>query len=1744
MLQEKRKKYNYIFGLACVLWTALIAFSAFRNAVFFDETVFSNAKSEAEASYNKDIFYRRWVTMQGGVYVYPSENTPPNPYLDRIKDRDIETTTGKKLTLVNPAYMTRQVHELAGDSFGVKSHITSLNPLNPINKPDKWEIEALLDFEKGASEKCTLEKEKGITVMRFMRPMTTEAGCLKCHEWQGYKVGDVRGGISVSVSMEKYIITSKAGKREMFIIHSGIYLAGLFVLFMFFRFAKENLGEKELLKRRLNEKEEELAGQRSILESIFENSPYIMILVDEEARIININRQGLDLAGKAKEETEDQLAGFVLNCVNSFKEPGCGKHPECFTCPIRNLINDIFATGEPVHYKEASMAFNHNGQRAVYDFLISTSLVKRENKKQALITIADVTAQKRTEQIINESKNKFESIFDFAPYAIILTDVKDSYYVDANKAFETLFGYQKSEIIGSQVNALNFWSSLEDRKDLVTRLMQKGEVINAEYTLTGKNDKTLEGQICSKIIELNEREIFLTIIQDITERKQSEQRLIEFEEKMLFFTKNNPLAFVEWDSEFKVKAWNYAAEQMFGYTEEEAIGKEGYFFVPGEEKMNISQVWKDIAAKGEGRRSVNPNIRKDGEVILCDWYNTKLIDSSGKMSSIISLAKEVTEEFKIREELQESRNMVQNILNSIPLAIFWKDKNDNYLGCNRKFAQITGAADTGEITGKRNEQIVQDENLARLLGTNDSEVIKTGEPIFDIKASFTDSKGAPVWINMTKLPLLDLSGGVTGTIGVYEDITQKRDNELRQKMFIETINASFNEFFIFDAVTLQFEFVSKGALQNLGYSILSMRAMTPVDIKPDYTRERFLELLSPLYEGKESIIHFHTRQQRADGSIYPVEVHLQLFNYYERKVFLAVVIDETESIKAQENLIKSEERFFKIFQANPAAIIITRTSDNTIVDVNAAFTNMFGYSGQEAIGRDTFSLGLYTDINDYFELVKHLREQKKIPSLEFKLKGKNKNTIYALISNEMAEINGEQCVISIVTNISDRISAEEKNRLSEEKYRTLFETMEQGVIYQDSEGKIFNANKAAERILGLTFDQMQGRKMSDTSWKAINEDGTDFPAAKHPIKIALSKGISVTNVTMGVLNPKEKRIRWIVINTTPQFKGGEELPYLVYSTFTDITERKIAEEALKESESKFSSIFHISPICIAIVRMKDGRFIEVNKSWHNIIGYSENDTLERNIDELDLWVDNSEKNIYYENLRELGALHGYESKIKRKDGSALDMLINAECIELMGEQCILNVAQDITNRKLMEEALRESEERYKSLFNLSPDAIFVHQNGEIIMANQAARIMINGSPDIELKGRNVIDLVAPEYRNTVMDRIRRMRDKNVLVHPLNEKFLRADGVTIDVEVAGAPCIIDGEKSFQVFARDITERIKTEKALNENREKIIAILKAIPDMMFIISRDGVIIDYKPAWSGFKYAESSEFLNKKISDVLPSEIAKLTLQKIDAIKEDGKMQTYEFNENAEGDKFYESRLVPCGSESFLAIVRDITKSKHDEVELKKSLSEKDILLRELYHRTKNNMQVISAMLQLQTLSTSDADMVKILIETSNRIKTMALVHQKLYQSKDLSNINLKEYIADLISLLKNLYSINDEKIKITLDLEEQYILIDYAVPCGLIINEIVSNTFKYAFPGDMTGNLIIGLSRDDNGIITLTFKDDGIGLPEEFNENSGTTLGMQLINSLVSHQLDGTIEITRGQGVEIKISFIDNQYGIRI
>ncbi len=215
--------------LVALGWTVAAAGSLTWNLHQVSQSLMELARTQARVAHDKDVIYRRWNAANGGVYAPVKAGSRPNPFLE-VKERDLKTPSGKALTLINPAYMTRQVHALTERALGLRGHITSLKPIRPANAPDPWERRALEAFERMVPEVSEVQVMDSTRYMRLMRPIVTEKGCLKCHTTQGYELGQIRGGISVAVPMKPFDQSRRSQILGLSLGHVGLWLLGLAAL--------------------------------------------------------------------------------------------------------------------------------------------------------------------------------------------------------------------------------------------------------------------------------------------------------------------------------------------------------------------------------------------------------------------------------------------------------------------------------------------------------------------------------------------------------------------------------------------------------------------------------------------------------------------------------------------------------------------------------------------------------------------------------------------------------------------------------------------------------------------------------------------------------------------------------------------------------------------------------------------------------------------------------------------------------------------------------------------------------------------------------------------------------------------------------------------------------------------------------------------------------------------------------------------------------------------------------------------------------------------------------------------------------------------------------------------------------------------------------------------------------------------------------------------------------------------------
>ncbi|HEX3034956.1 MAG TPA: GAF domain-containing protein [Thermodesulfobacteriota bacterium] len=472
------------------------------------------------------------------------------------------------------------------------------------------------------------------------------------------------------------------------------------------------------------------------------------------------------------------------------------------------------------------------------------------------------------------------------------------------------------------------------------------------------------------------------------------------------------------------------------------------------------------------------------------------------------------------------------------------------------------------------------------------------------------------------------------------------------------------------------------------------------------------------------------------------------------------------------------------------------------------------------------------------------------------------------------------------------------------------------------------------------------------------------------------------------------------------------------------------------------------------------------------------------------------------------------------------------------------------------EILRQSEERHRILFDQSPVGVYIFDTRfRITQCNE-----------------RFVQILQSSYDKVIGFDLLRVKDQSFT--PAMKKVLEGQSTHSEgyyeattgsarlwLSVRFSP-LLDADGSViagMAVVEDITERKLAEeeiKQLNSELERRVKELQSL----FSIAPVGIAVALDPEC---KVITTNALLAKLIGvsegenvskngpeahnlpykilrdgkELLPEELPmqkavarRITVlnDEIDVLRADGTLLT--LYGHAAPIINYDGSVIGC-----ISTYIDITEHKQVEERIRKSLKEKEVLLKEIHHRVKNNLQIISSLLSLQSRrSKSDKETLDTLNECSNRIKSMALVHEQLYKSKNLGEINCAVYIQSLINNLFRSYGVPSSKIQLNIDIDDTYLDIDRAVPCGLIINELVSNSLKYAFPPGKRGKIYIGLNSHENGIFKLIVSDNGVGLPRDTDFRSTRSLGFKLIN-ILTKQLEGTLDFHSNGGTVCEIKF---------
>ncbi len=480
--------------LFATLWTGMILCLLLVGLHEYKKRILDHAEILAQASYDKDILFRSWASEHGGVYVPITEKTLPTPYLADIEERDISTPSGKKLTLLNPAYMNRQIFELAQKKSGIQAHITSLNPLRPGNAADPWETKGLELFNTGHKSKFTEQAEiAGKPFLRTIYPMVTEENCLKCHADQGYRVGDIRGGISITVPLTPYLEAYKEARFTLIVTTSALWLFGLVLL---------SWSSKTIRRQfvRLEQSRAKAAIAEARYHDLFDHADYGIAIIDQEQGSIIENNQRLsELLGKP----QDELIGAPQTVL-----PG---------------VDDLQTTmtGREIELPQA------DGESIFVE--AKKRLIMLGGKQAEEILFYDRTQEKQSEKTILAAAQRIRDIFHAAQNIsfVIAAATEDAPIIEFSPGAEQIFGYRKDEVIGKPVDILHAPDA--DIPEMQGRMRSNEIAFSGRINLIRKSGEIFPALFTLYPLFDEHEQLYggLGISIDISDLKELEDRLVQ-----------------------------------------------------------------------------------------------------------------------------------------------------------------------------------------------------------------------------------------------------------------------------------------------------------------------------------------------------------------------------------------------------------------------------------------------------------------------------------------------------------------------------------------------------------------------------------------------------------------------------------------------------------------------------------------------------------------------------------------------------------------------------------------------------------------------------------------------------------------------------------------------------------------------------------------------------------------------------------------------------------------------------------------------------------------------------------------------------------------------------------------------------------------------------------------------------------------------------------------------------------------
>ncbi len=1033
-----------------------------------------------------------------------------------------------------------------------------------------------------------------------------------------------------------------------------------------------------------------------------------------------------------------------------------------------------------------------------------------------------------------------------------------------------------------------------------------------------------------------------------------------------------------------------------------------------------------------------------------------------------------------------------------------------------------------------------------------------------------------VWLEETVFPQFDSEGRYNANLGIIRNVTERirsdqalLESRLALEKVLNTIDETIYHIDLRNESGQRIKFVSESIEAVFGISKEDF--LNDKDIFLKYYHPEDLEKIQATSEDLQKektpkLYYYRFCRPKTNNYIWIEERVTPWFDEQGRLTeIFGVARDVTEQKTAEEKLIKSEERFRVVAQNASDMVFRYRfLPERKYVFVSPSSESITGYTPEEFYA-DADLIQRITLHDDVELLHKSTREiLAGLPEINSPmiLRNVRKNGEKIWTETRYNPTYDESGKIIAIDGITRDITASKKFELemmeSRESYKSLVEQNPDGIIISDFNLKILYANNAAsvisgiEEIVGHNFSEFVSEEQYKKTAVRIKkiQEGQNVPF--EIVQIRRRDGtLTEAEARPSIYNYLGKPAFLIFlrnINAERQLEKEQMRAQLAEESnrmlTKEVEERKRTESELFSAQKNLRLLID-SSLDMICASDNNGYITEFNRAAQQTFGYKAEDVIGKHVSFLYL---NPDQRI--DVMKQLVDGDGYfqgEVINRKKNGEIFTALLSASILKDEKGKVIgsMGVSRDITDAKRAEKELRLNEEKYRAIYNQAYIGIALvgTDNDSYIDVNQRLCDMLGFSAE-ELRKKTVHELRKPGDLSRLpagKEFIERGFERIIDEHRYGHK----NGSIVIVNVTISLVRSEDKKPlyFVYVYEDLTPKRRAEEQIRIQAAKLNAVFESSSHMIWTIDKHTRLTSFNQNQADWikRYFGLTAYVGLAMGSgkmISSAEHNAFWGQKLEMTFA-GHSQSFEVATEKDGQKSWrEIFLNPIFDENdrvveISCIANDITDKKMVDEQIRLSLKEKEVLLKEVHHRVKNNLQVISSILNLQSSYVKDKRVLEILLESQNRIKSMAFVHESLYQTKDFSNISFREYVENISRNLVHSYAATDSPPLLNLDLDDIQLNLDTAIPCGLIINELLTNSLKYAFPVGKQGKIDITI-REKDGNISINISDSGKGLPKEIDFRNTESLGLQLVVSLVE-QINGKIRLDTKKGTKFTIEF---------